>query len=59
MVVTLNDNVVTMLHEARIDNKQSVKLLSMLKCDQRNVETSNLISDLASEIEVRISDGEI
>ena len=59
VIVTLNDDVATMLKNARIDNNQSVKLLSVLKCNQQNVETSNLISNLASKMEVRMSDGEI
>lgn len=43
---SLNDDVAPMLHNTRLDGDQTVKLLSRLNFDQRNVETSNLISDL-------------
>ena len=59
MIATLNNNVATMLHNARTKKNQSLKLLSMLKHNQKNVETSNLISNLASKMELRMLDGEI
>ena len=59
MIAILNNNVAIMLHNARTKKNQSLKLLSMLKHNQKNVETSNLISNLASKMELRILDGEI